>query len=79
MSGGWGRKAENKPKAQPSTDIIPSKLITELHYSARLGGWVGEMLGKRLISASWSRQLIELGKKKRGNRWFISLLQLSIP
>ena len=42
----WGRKAENKAKAQHSTDIIPSKLIAELQHSARLGktfpgGWVG--------------------------------------
>ena len=43
---GWGRKAENKAKAQHSTDIIPSKLIAELQHSAWLGktfpvGWVG--------------------------------------
>ena len=69
---GYGRKAENKAKAQHSTDIIPSKLIAELQHSARLGktfpsgwvgGWVGgEKLGKRLISASWSWKLAELGK-----------------
>ena len=57
---GWGRNAENKAKAQHSTDIIPSKLMAELQHSARLGktfpgGWLGgEKLGKRLISASWS-------------------------
>ena len=43
---GWGRKAENKAKAQHSTDIIPSKLNTDLQHSARLGktfpgGWLG--------------------------------------
>ena len=31
------RKAENKAKAQHSIDIIPSKLISELQHSARLG------------------------------------------
>ena len=42
------RKAENKVKAQHSTDIIHSKLIDELQHSPRLGktfpgGWlVGE-------------------------------------
>ena len=55
---GWGRKAENKAKAQYSTDITPSKLLAELQHSAWLGktflgGWVGgEKLGKRLSSAS---------------------------
>ena len=48
---GWVRKAENKAKAQHSTDIIPSKLIAELQHSAWLGktfpvgwvaGWVAE-------------------------------------
>ena len=43
---GWGRKAENKAKAQYSTDITPSKLLAELQHSAWLGktfpgGWVG--------------------------------------
>ena len=74
--GGWvGEKAENKAKAQYSTEINPSKLLAELQHSAwlgktfpggrlggRLGGWVGgEKLGKRLISASWSLKLAELG------------------
>ena len=55
---GWGRKAENKAKAQYSTDITPSKLLAELQHSAWLGktfpgGWLGgEKLGIRLISAS---------------------------
>ena len=43
---GLVRKAENKAKAQHSTDIIPSKLIAELQHSAWLGktfpgGWLG--------------------------------------
>ena len=47
---GWGRKAENKAKAQYSTDITPSKLLAELQHSAWLGktfpgGWLGG-LGK---------------------------------
>ena len=33
----WGRKAENKAKAQHSTHIIPSKLIAELQHSDWLG------------------------------------------
>ena len=41
----WVRKAENKVKAQHSTDIIHSKLIDELQHSPRLGktfpgGWL---------------------------------------
>ena len=49
---GWGRKAENKAKAQYSTDITPSKLLAELQRSAWLdktfpGGWVGGWLGGR--------------------------------
>ena len=50
---GWGRKAENKAKAQYSTDITPSKLLAELQHSAWLGktfpgGWLGgwEKAGK---------------------------------
>ena len=53
------RKAENKAKAQHSTDIIPSKLIAELQHSAWLGktfpggwvaGWVAGWVGK-----SWEK------------------------
>ena len=61
---GWVRKAENKSKAQHSTDTILSKLIAELQHSVGQGktflaGWLagcvgGGKLGKRLISASWS-------------------------
>ena len=61
------RKAENKAKAQHSTDIISGKLIAELDQSARLGktfpsGWLGgKKLGKRLISANWGFVLADLG------------------
>ena len=52
---GWGRKAANKAKAQHSTDIIPSKLNTDLQHSARLGktfpgGWVGKSWEKSNLS-----------------------------
>ena len=52
---GWWRKAENKAKAQYSTDITPSKLLAELQHSAWLGktfpsgwlaGWLAGWVGK---------------------------------
>ena len=62
---GWGRKAENKAKAQHSTDIIPSKLIAELQHSAWLGktfpgGWVAGW-GKAGKKANLSQLELEIG------------------
>ena len=66
---GWGRKVDNKAKAQHSTGIIPSKLIAELQHSARLGktfpggwpaGWVGGW-GKAGKKANLSQLELEIG------------------
>ena len=62
---GWGRKAANKAKAQHSTDIIPSKLNTDLQHSARLGktfpgGWLGGW-GKAEKKANISQLKFEIG------------------
>ena len=56
---GWVRRAENKAKAQQSTDIIPGKLIAELQHSAWLSktfpdGWV----------AGWLAGWLDLSEKK---------------
>ena len=61
---GWVRNAENKAKAQHSTDIISSKLIAELQHSAWLGktfpgGW----------AAGWGKA------EKKGN---LSQLELTV-
>ena len=63
---GWGRKAENKAKAQYSTDITPSKLLAELQHSAWLGktfpgGWVAGWLGKAEKKANLSQLELEIG------------------
>ena len=62
---GWGRKVENKAKAQHSTGIIPSKLIAELQHSARLGktfpgGWLGGW-GKAGKKANLSQLKLKIG------------------
>ena len=70
---GWGRKAENKAKAQHSTGIIPSKLIAKLQHSSRLGktfpggwlagwpaGWMGGW-GKAGKKANLSQLELEIG------------------
>ena len=62
---GWGRKAENKAKAQYSTDITPSKLLAELQHSAWLGktfpvGWVAGW-GKAEKKANLSQLELEIG------------------
>ena len=59
------KKAENKAKAQHSTDFIPRKLIAELQHSARLGktfpgGWLGGW-GKAGKKASLSQLELEIG------------------
>ena len=62
---GWGRKAENKAKAQYSTDISPSKLLAELQHSAWLGktfpvGWVAGW-GKAEKKANLSQLELTIG------------------
>ena len=62
---GWGRKAENKAKAQYSTDITPSKLLAELQHSAWLGktfpgGWVAGW-GKAGKKANLSQLELTIG------------------
>ena len=58
---GWGRKAENKAKAQYSTDITPSKLLAELQHSAWLGKTFPGGWGKAEKKANLSQLELEIG------------------
>ena len=75
---GWGRKAENKAKAQHSTGIIPSKLIAKLQHSSRLGmtfpgGWLAGW------PAGWPAGWVggeKLGKRLISASWGWKLAEL---
>ena len=67
---GWGRKAANKAKAQHSTDIIPSKLNTDLQHSARLG----KTFPVGFLMAGWGRKVENKAKAQHSTDFIPSKL-----